>query len=1107
MALTAFIDECLPQSGKDANHLTCSPTSSPAATDDITIEGESDGEAPAPKDEDEDGDHQEEVESESEDDYSEDEEGDVSVAKKGLTSRNKPADGVREEEDDDEERTSGGGVNRRKISLKRKSDTELGVGSSASKPTSDPKRKKVDLSSPSSSKKVGTTSSSSSNSNPVRSHALSQFETILIKIFSETNSLLMQEMSSNLTVSSSVSSSSLNLLEKSGASRSNEVEARRYAKELEKGLFDMYSEKSPKGELLPGKLYKDKFRTFLFGLKDAKNKALHFKIASGSLLPQNFVKMKGEELANDQIRDEIERKKKESLEMSIRNKELERENSNGMMVNGKKLNHKGEVDLDFEYRKEVETRGRELEEALKKKEESDPKSEGQAASSPSLGQGNEASGEFLSAPSQLVENDLPSAGLLSPSDNPFDFNHAWTEDDGPVVEEPSSDNVGMDIDYHQDHHEPDFSTQGGNDHEMKDGVGSEKGMFDDANDDLIDNFLGGNDEEDAKTEAVAGPSAPVSDSTSTSNPVKSEEKALEKSAEPIQRSTTPSGSPPPFPLFHKVVPLTSRPIFWSGSLTMPDVSTFSGNLHQVAGRPMNPDLPIFSTHFFTSPHLIIEGRIPAKAAADYLVQSRLSSRTELVVFAMRNVFNIEKLALAQTSEVSSGPDGVPFTRDANLKGFKNELEYFHGKDRYGVLVPPYEKRKEIKKVVKDFYAAPLKKDSPLPEWLSLLKPDLFYSKGDAKRKGKDKSSEREEDLILLVAVLWKDGLEAEIKDRSSGSPLVRQSSSKPSTPQTQANVSPTGRETSNSNSSVLQNLLKAVGGNGGSSNPVKGSDSPYQATSSSYIKESTSSQSPLIHAGSTASSLSQLPHSQLENVLSSNPSLVDQLLNSLKAGGGLGNLGVVSSAATPPGPPPRPPPSSFSPPPPPPPSSAAPPYNYAPPQSSYQSPYASSSPPRWNQTQSPPHTTSSWGAPPPNRNWNPPQQATATSASSPYHNNAPTYNYDQLQNSAPQSSNWGNNPYVPSPPPQGAGFSSLPGFSQPRAEPQNQMEGYSGSGWASRGRSGAARGGNRGGFNGPPREGGQSWNPLSTGGEFNNDWAGSDSNRPRKTGRSARRGR
>ncbi|PWN37836.1 uncharacterized protein FA14DRAFT_170608 [Meira miltonrushii] len=617
-----------------------------------------------------------------------------------------------------------------------------------------------------------------SRSDALRKHAEEQFAAI----FSE----IMTEASEN--------------------KQEGEEQSQEYAHSFEGALYEMTNESAINANFrIAGKAYRDKLRSFMFNLKDKTNITLRAKIADGIISAVELSNMSSEELANDARREEVERRKKESLEQSILKKD------NAPL---RKLTHKGEIDIEYENRL----------------------TEDQVHSSISVSnrvQGDEVSGknptgqstekdsqdDKLPAAKSSSSSDLPrrtSQSVQSPT-LPFDFSNVWQGDKAP--DENDEDVQAHSDQEHEDNQDGDISIAIRHTEEVDD-----DSKQDEIADDFIDDFLGM--EEDGK-------------------------------GNDVQQSGQETTSQDNLPA-----------IGWKGSIHMPDEGFFTCAVRQIAGRDLTTQ---DWTNLFPSPFSLIEGRLPSGSAIPYLLESRIAPRTELVALMAEPEFIPESM-----------PEANKITdEDGNETSFDHLVKYFKGKDRYGVLQPL---RSARGRAVKDFYMAALPKDQPIPEWLALLSPQCL-SDEKAQRRGKD--------LFLLVGVLFRQDIPSQGAYRP-GQPTSSL------TPREGGGYTP---DQSNSTglgggSSTLQDLLRAVGGNTRSNNtpPNLGGG----GTPTSFPQPASVTQSGIVPP-SSVQALSELPKPQLEDVLTKNPNLVEDLLRT---------LGKTASTAPagPPGPPPARPP-------------------------------------------------------------------------------------------------------------------------------------------------------------------------------------------------------
>ena len=147
------------------------------------------------------------------------------------------------------------------------------------------------------------TKRSKSSADPVREHVLKTFIDILEPLFATT-----------------------------GCEKPRKA-AETYATDLETELYLAH------GDFGSGlRIYKERFRTMSFNLKDKRNTSLHDRVTSGSLAAKELAHLSNEALANDDIREKMERAKRAALEQTVI-----RQDDSGP---ARKITHKGEVDIE-----------------------------------------------------------------------------------------------------------------------------------------------------------------------------------------------------------------------------------------------------------------------------------------------------------------------------------------------------------------------------------------------------------------------------------------------------------------------------------------------------------------------------------------------------------------------------------------------------------------------------------------------------------------------------------------------------------------------------------------------------------------------------------------
>lgn len=450
-----------------------------------------------------------------------------------------------------------------------------------------------------------------------------------------------------------------------------EDQGRKYAVSFEESLFELNSEVVAKTTIrIAGKSYRDRLRTILFNLKDKSNTSLRQKISSKELTADKLAAMGNDELANDEIRKEVEQKKKENLEQSILKKEA---------APLRKLTHKGEIDIDYENAN--------MSRMVAERENEKPVSDSRQGEAKALGDDYDLKGESRLAMSPVLSNSkasqsLPvtttasakaprrtSTSIQSPTMS-FDFANVWTGEQVREGDEEGNDVVSVE-------EEPVV------DGEQTLLEGDEK--VEEHADNFIDDFLGMPEEKD--------------------NNVGQEDKLadVDPYEEPLKE-------------------VEEKDFRWRGSISMPDEGICTGKVRQVAGRSL---LDHEWKALFPLDYSIIEGRLPSSSAAPYLEQSQLASRTELVVMTFETSWEPESLRQLPTGTVA------PSTEDENSKSFEKLLSYFQKRDRYGVLPPHPSARKSL---VKDFYISPLPKNVIIPKWLDMMRTIEFQGEASRVRE-------------------------------------------------------------------------------------------------------------------------------------------------------------------------------------------------------------------------------------------------------------------------------------------------------------------------------------------------------------------------------------
>uniref|UniRef100_S4RE66 TFIIS central domain-containing protein n=1 Tax=Petromyzon marinus TaxID=7757 RepID=S4RE66_PETMA len=112
----------------------------------------------------------------------------------------------------------------------------------------------------------------------------------------------------------------------------SEDEALKVADEIEKELYAQFQDTDSK--------YKNKYRSLMFNLKDARNHGLFRRVLKREIPPHKLVRMSPEELASKELAEWRERENKHTLEMIEKEqREIERRPIT-------KITHKGEIEIE-----------------------------------------------------------------------------------------------------------------------------------------------------------------------------------------------------------------------------------------------------------------------------------------------------------------------------------------------------------------------------------------------------------------------------------------------------------------------------------------------------------------------------------------------------------------------------------------------------------------------------------------------------------------------------------------------------------------------------------------------------------------------------------------
>ncbi|KAI5480566.1 peroxisomal 3,2-trans-enoyl-CoA isomerase [Pseudohyphozyma bogoriensis] len=203
--------------------------------------------------------------------------------------------------------------------------------------------------------------------------------------------------------------------------------------------------------------------------------------------------------------------------------------------------------------------------------------------------------------------------------------------------------------------------------------------------------------------------------------------------EPSQRSTTPTGSPPPPTSSESLLSTTLLKLdhVYEGDLIVPEEGGFPAIGVQIGGRPLGNHPDVWSQ--IIPPGLNMEGRIQTSVATKFLIDCSFSNSRELVVLGI----------LPDVSGPSAAFPHKPAPASC-LKKYAHIVDFYVNKDRVGVVGIP----EAMKRLVKDFYVVPLRKDAPLPEFIELMDDHHIPETGH-----------RDNDLLLCVLVVQKGAIQ------------------------------------------------------------------------------------------------------------------------------------------------------------------------------------------------------------------------------------------------------------------------------------------------------------------------------------------------------------
>ncbi|KAF8892270.1 hypothetical protein BD779DRAFT_1511945 [Infundibulicybe gibba] len=498
-------------------------------------------------------------------------------------------------------------------------------------------------------------------------------------------------------------------------------EAKQFAMDLEQCVYDIYSEPDKQGMPSAGGKYKDRFRMLQFNLSKVDRIVIHQRIASANITPKEISLMSSTDLANEETKESIKIAEKEALEHSILQKAT---------APRAKITHKGLQDIEDvngepeREQEEEEKRERERMARLRTLHSQQRQRTASISVPPEspIGQQNTAWGGPPPVPMHAMPpgSEVPS----SPgSERPAMYLHGSSDFTNMEPELNLADLINIDD-------EP-----GG--HENNTPVSPS----------LLDAAAQAPMAGDNPTPQPLSPGLPLvsptgispfAAQTGTPQTPSFNLDSLWKAPKPEPAAPTSESSPAPGDLTTPPATDTQKdvimetevieeaddhdfdmlleekeqdtpmaatasqsnfeasPQVWTGKLGMPLDSTTPQETpviaRQMGGRSIAPDSALWKTLFPTS-LLKIEGRVPVKDSAKFLLQVRMNPTKELI--------------------------GVAFSSESNNVGFTLLMDFLIAKDRHG-LVFPWGPRPKEHYPGREFYVIPLLSSDPLPDYMELL---------------------------------------------------------------------------------------------------------------------------------------------------------------------------------------------------------------------------------------------------------------------------------------------------------------------------------------------------------------------------------------------------
>ncbi|KAJ3824385.1 hypothetical protein EV361DRAFT_927257 [Lentinula raphanica] len=495
-------------------------------------------------------------------------------------------------------------------------------------------------------------------------------------------------------------------------------DSKQFADDLEKCVFEIYSEPDKHGKPIAASKYKDRFRMLQFNLSKVDRVVLHRRIASGQITPKEISVMSSTDLANEELKQSIKSAEQESLKQSILTK------TNAPRT---KITHKGLEDIeDVSGRDSTRERERQLEEAERMEKERlarlrtvEPRQRTMSVSAPPESP-VAISSEGWGAPPPVPVHALDATKEPHPIRPPL-FLHTSSE----ITTEPElnlADLINIDDDP--------IPSQGGSSENIQQDPPQVDASGISQSPTGISPFAIQSTQSFASPLSAISPSAPPAAQPPTPRPSVFDLNSLwSHTSNTTPSNDTSTDTKPEANEEKDVVMMDSEPAIaddqdfdmlleekepekpemvqasfdalpqvWLGKITMPLDSSIPQE-SPVVGRQMGgKSIDVTSGQWktlFPSDTLRIDGRVPVENSAKFLLQMRMNPTKELVAVAFAP---------------APGSDG---------SSFKALSDFLINKGRHGLVFPWGNKPKDHHPG-KELYIVPLLSSHPLPDYIELL---------------------------------------------------------------------------------------------------------------------------------------------------------------------------------------------------------------------------------------------------------------------------------------------------------------------------------------------------------------------------------------------------